>query len=207
MKTKTIKTTTAPAIAGGNPALEAVIGYQTYRKNPSPENWEVFGIKLDQLLKCALPRTTDDQRQEAIAILIEAPARLERAACKCSMHGAKLMLKLAQKSLGRAKTRIGRKNEQQKRIKVKAEEEKHRSLDQPHTEDARLRKAATKVIAAAESGKLIKPKDAKLLLRLLRDEVSRKEIAAELGISEAAVSLRIKRILPMLQKLADEIEI
>jgi len=70
MKPKTIKTTTAPAIAGGNPALEAVTGYQTYRKNPSPENWEVFGIKLDQLLKCVLPRTADDQRQEASVRLI-----------------------------------------------------------------------------------------------------------------------------------------
>jgi len=202
------KLMTAPAVAGGNPALEATRAFQEYRKNPSQKTWDEFGIKLDRLLKCALPRTSDDQRQEAAAILIEDPARLERAASKGSINASgKLMLKIAQKTLSRAKSRMARKNEQQKRIKVKAEEEKHQSLDQLHAEDARLRKAAAKVIDAAESGKLIKPKDAKLLLRLLRDEVSRKEIAAELGISEPAISMRIKRILPRLQKLASEIEI
>jgi len=208
MHTNKINLKTAPAIAGGNPALEATRAFQEYRREPSQKTWEIFGIKLDKLLKCALPRTSDDQRQEAAVILIGNTARLRRAASKRSISAStKAMLKLAQKSLSRAKRRMGRKNEQQKKIKAEAEAQKHPALDQPHAEDASLRKAAAKVIDAAEDGKLIKPKDAQMLLRLLRDEVSRKEIAKELGITESAISMRIKRILPTLQKLAFEIEI
>jgi DNA-directed RNA polymerase specialized sigma subunit len=208
MPKTTIKPKTAPVTAGGRPALETVIALRKYKASPSQKTWDEFGRKLDKLLKCALPRTSDDQRQEAAVILIGNTARLRQAARIRSISAsAKAMLKLAQKSLSRAKTRIYRKNEHQKKIKAEVIAYQAIAQDQPHSEEVRLRKAGVTLVSEAESGKLIKPKEAKILLRLLREEVSRKELAAELGITEPAVSLRIKRLLPKLQKLAGEIEI